>query len=219
MSVSLILDIIVVVLLALTILYAVRLNQRLIQLRSDKNELLQLAKTFAEATTRAETAIDRLKISSEALGSEVAKAEALKDDLAYLVNRGGRTADEMVDSVRGHGPESPASGPKPGLGGARPQEPDEETRLIEEAIRAATPGVGAKKSKKNAPEAKEHTRRITGHLATAPDRPVAFDPFKDAEMLHPSSRDLSSGLDDGDAESIGDTAAARELLKALGSVK
>src|SRR3989339_2068078 len=91
-QISLVLDIIISALLVLTIAYAMRLNQRLSQLRSDKNELLQLVKTFAEATSRAEAGIKNLKIHSESLHAEVNKAKALKDDLSYLVERGGRAA-------------------------------------------------------------------------------------------------------------------------------
>jgi len=213
MQISMLLDIIISVLLILTIAYAVRLNHRLSQLRSDKNELLQLAKTFAEATTRAESGIERLKVSTEALGIEVAKAEALKDDLAYLVDRGGRTADEMVDTVRaparsGSKKDSPAR--KPGLGGGQTQNADDEARLIEEAILAATPGSGAKKDKN--PQPFEGTRRITGRLGSERKK-SNFESSDFSDQRLPSSRDL--GGDDGE-KSIGDTAAARELLKALG---
>jgi len=217
MPASLILDIIISVLLVLTIAYAVRLNQRLSQLRSDKNELLVLAKTFADATMRAESAIKNLKVSSESLGSEVAKAEALKDDLAYLVNRGGRTADEMVDTVRGYGSDDKSaagSASKPSFASGRKSlQADDDTRLIEEAIRAATPTAEENKSAAGT----ENTRRITGRLGAKPSR-TAGAPDQGRESRQPSSRDLSAGFDEDD-EAIGDTAAARELLKALGAVK
>ncbi|MBL4692312.1 MAG: hypothetical protein JKY92_03185 [Magnetovibrio sp.] len=255
MPVSLILDVIIAVLLVLTIAYAVRLNQRLLQLRSDKNELLVLAKTFAAATVRAEKAIENLKVTSESLTIEIVKAETLKDDLAYLVNRGGRTADEMVDTVRG-GHASPTA-PSPVKSGVRDKkfnDINEETRLIEEAIRAATPGPGDDE----APSPPEKTRRIPGKSRGKPKRsgassspprgsgsasprgsgpassrgsgpassrgsgpvssrgsgPISNEPFPQA-----SSSRSTDMMDDDDSEAIGDTPAARELLKALGSVK
>lgn len=214
MAISLVLDIIIAVLLMLTIAYAVRLNQRLLQLRSDKNELLVLAKTFAEATVRAEKAIVNLKVSSETLSTEITKAEAIKDDLAYLVNRGGHTAEDMVDDVRGGDmPASSArSSSRPGSRAAKPQDASEETRLIEDAIRAATPGSEANEAvnpRDLAP--RENTRRISGRPPSpSPSRAPA--PFPQAS----SSRAMAD-LDEGEA--IGDTPAARELLKALGSVE
>ncbi|MCK4939974.1 MAG: hypothetical protein KAR80_06720 [Rhodospirillaceae bacterium] len=100
MTISLILDVTIAVLLMFTIAYAVRLNTRLSQLRADKAELEMLAKTFVNATTRAEEGVNKLKVSTEGLQVEIKKAEVLKDDLAYLVERGGSTADEMLERVR-----------------------------------------------------------------------------------------------------------------------
>lgn len=218
MPISLVLDVIISVLLVLTIAYAVRLNQRLAQLRSDKNELMKLAKTFAEATTRAEAGISQLKISSEALSSEIKRAEALKDDLAYLVNRGNRAADDMVETARApkRSEAAPVSEParRSAPQGTRPRPVDEQSRLIEEAIRAATPtkrednalraeDIGLRTvTKRPADERGGLTRRITGHAA--------------ARGGSLASRGLGvAEPEDG----IEDTQAARELLKALSAVK
>lgn len=100
MTISLVLDITIAVLLVFTIAYAIRLNTRLSQLRNDKAELESLAKAFSAATQRAEEGTKVLKISTEGLKAEIEKAEILKDDLAYLVERGGTTADEMLERVR-----------------------------------------------------------------------------------------------------------------------
>lgn len=212
MPISLVLDIIIAVLLMLTIAYAVRLNQRLSQLRSDKNELQQLAKTFADATQRAEAGIQNLKVSSDALQNQIKQAEVLKDDLAYLVDRGSRTADEMVETVRtprgaeGRGVETAQPAPK----ASRPMRPvsserDAEARLIEDAIRAATPEAGRLRDD-DAPT----TRRIAGRATN--------EPGKGLGKTQPSlaSRGLKVPGNDDDFE---DSEAARELLKALSSVK
>ena len=253
MPISLVLDIIIAVLLMLTIAYAVRLNQRLSQLRSDKNELQKLAKTFADATQRAETGIQNLKVSSEALQNQMKQAEVLKDDLAYLVDRGSRTADEMVETVRspkgagtGKGPETrgveprgveprgvetrgvetrgvETAGPKSGrapMGGmgaarrpaARPNlrdDDDDEARLIEDAIRAATPEAGVTRDDQAAQSTM--TRRIAG-------RPLKGGATGAPARGQPSlaSRGLAVAGPDNDFE---DSEAARELLKALSAVK
>lgn len=230
MPISLVLDIIIAVLLMLTIAYAVRLNQRLSQLRSDKNELQQLAKTFADATQRAEVGIQNLKVSSEALQKQMKQAEVLKDDLAYLVDRGSRTADEMVETVRSprtgeglgggapQGTSKPArAGFKPGFTKSQPQpraqratsrDDDDDVRLIEDAIRAATPGEGSARD-----QAGGVTRRISGRPANA----TGGTPANAAGQPSLASRGLAvAGQDDDDFE---DTEAARELLKALSAVK
>lgn len=247
MPISLVLDIIIAVLLVLTIAYAVRLNQRLSQLRSDKNELQKLAKTFADATVRAEAGIQNLKISSEALQDQVKRAEVLKDDLTYLVERGTRTADEMVETVRKPGAAQAKSAQgqamgrpldRPGnrkasMGGAAQPQNDPEARLIEEAIRAATPDAGAgKPGREREDRVREDdivTRRISGQGPSAARRLGGTGQAQGAPRTTPESGDKPQGrpgtlasrglhvAEDDDA--IGDTEAARELLKALSSVK
>ncbi len=201
MPISMILDFVIAVLLVLTIVYAVRLNQRLSQLRADKNELQQLADVFVDATRRAEAGIAQLKISSDGLSAEIAQAEGLKDDLDYLVERGERLANGLTaNGLTANGlpqgaraPQNPPRGAsrphveKPSLRAAQVRETDPETRLIEEAIRAATP-------------------RFTETGKTS-SRPLYGET--------PPRRDESV---DGD-DAIGDSQAARELLKALGTVK
>jgi len=214
MPISLILDVITAVLLVLTIVYAVRLNHRLSQLRSDKNELMQLAKTFADATIRAEAGIQQLRVSSEALSAEIAKGEALKDDLAYLLDRGSRTADEMVETVRPLKRKSSVRGSasKPTLGRGRSHQDDDEASLIEGAIRAATHGANEEK-----PRHEAFTQRITGRFGGAADKNTQdmAQSNQKAVAMHLATR----GLGGDDFDSIENSDAARELLKALGSVK
>lgn len=247
MPISLVLDFIIAALLVLTIAYAVRLNQRLSQLRSDKNELLQLAKTFAEATSRAEVGIKNLKTHSEALQAEVNKARALKDDLSYLVERGGRAADEMVANVRAPmrsaQSESGVGLGMAGSGGAARRDAervsgrDSDARLIEDAIRAASPQHLASQyvssqstMKKDMDSSRDDRasapRRVTGHLANVGANTVANS--KKVSGGAPSVRTPASlpsrglGRELGrmvDNDEIEDTQSARELLKALSSVK
>lgn len=225
MPISLVLDIIISGLLVLTIAYAVRLNQRLSQLRSDKNELLQLAKTFADATDRAENSIQHLKVSSEALQIEVKKASALKEDLSYLVERGGRSADEMVAKVRGAGPADGGQNKAKRGGAGRPADP--EAQLIEEAIRAATTSRDAEPTRPpSTHDERTHeeriregraavTRRIAGNAKTSPGVLPSQRLDRDA-----SAHEAGLALGQLDAEGdIENTQSARELLKALGAVK
>jgi hypothetical protein len=97
---SLIVDVLVAVLLVVTIGYAIVLNKRLGRLRRDKAQLEKLAVTFGESTARAEDSILKLKKTAELLQERIDKAQSLRDDLAFLIDRGGQAADSLEDLVR-----------------------------------------------------------------------------------------------------------------------
>ena len=114
MTLSLILDLVVAGLLVVTIAYAIVLNRRIGTLRRDKSELQTLALNFAESTAKAEESIGRLKKTADDLKTRVAEARSLRDDLAFLTDRGGTTADrleEVVRAARKEAPPTPARGP------------------------------------------------------------------------------------------------------------
>lgn len=122
MPYSLIVDISVAILLVVTIAYAITLNKRLGKLRNDKAELEKLAVTFNQSTSRAEESIDKLKNIADMLQDRTDKAQALKDDLSFLIERGGQEADHLEDLVRksrdaaGKGPvNNPVHEPEPEL--------------------------------------------------------------------------------------------------------
>ncbi len=100
MPYSLILDVLVAVLLAVTIGYAVVLNKRLGKLRGDKKDLEKLATTFGESTSRAEQSIETLRHTADLLQGGIDKAQALRDDLAFLIDRGDQAADSRENLVR-----------------------------------------------------------------------------------------------------------------------
>jgi hypothetical protein len=97
---SLILDLFVAVLLVVTIGFAVVLNKRLGKLRKDKASLEKLAASFGDSTSRAEDGIIRLTQTTEVLQVRLDHAQALKDDLAFLIERGDRAADSLENLVR-----------------------------------------------------------------------------------------------------------------------
>lgn len=99
-SFSLILDIVVSLLLVATIIFAVRLNKRLGSLRREKKDLEAFAASFNTAITRAEGSISFLKETTDGLEDQVNKAQALRDDLAFLTERGGAAADRLEDAIR-----------------------------------------------------------------------------------------------------------------------
>jgi hypothetical protein len=97
---SLIIDLFIAVLLVVTIGYATVLNKRLGKLRQDKAGLEKLAATFCESIIRAEDSIEKLRNTADILQDRMEKAEALRDDLAFLIDRGDQAADKLEDLVR-----------------------------------------------------------------------------------------------------------------------
>ncbi len=100
----LVLDGVVVVLLVASIGYAVVLNRRIGEMRKWKAEFDRLISTFNQATKRAEAGIQSLKSVASQRGPDLQrsldKARSLRDDLAYLVERGDTLADRLTASVR-----------------------------------------------------------------------------------------------------------------------
>jgi len=109
---ALLLDILIAILLIATIAYAVMLNRSLSQLRQDQSELEALANQFNDATLRAEESIHKLTGSADDMKRDVQdtlrKAEALRDDLNFLIERAGVSADKLEEKVRNNRPEPPA---------------------------------------------------------------------------------------------------------------
>lgn len=97
---SIILDIIVAGLLVMTIGYAMVLNKKISGLRRDKAQLEKLASTFSAATAKAGTHLSDLQKTASMLEGQIKTATTLRDDLAFLVDRGGRTADKLENAVR-----------------------------------------------------------------------------------------------------------------------
>lgn len=100
MPYSLILDVVIAILLVITICYCIVLNKRLGYMRNDKTELEDLAVNFDQSTSRAEESIGELKSTATLLQERVDKASSLRDDLAFLIDRGGAAADRLEETVR-----------------------------------------------------------------------------------------------------------------------
>ncbi len=123
MDYKLVLDLIIAVLLAATIAYAAVLNSKLNQLRKNRDELAKLVAAFNDATVRAEAGIPKLKRASEEASStlidRVEKAQSLRDDLAFMIERADAMANRLEGSVRSARsdarptPAAPARGPAP----------------------------------------------------------------------------------------------------------
>ena len=104
MDYKLVLDIMVAALLLVTIIYAWVLNQRLSQLRRNRDDLAKVVASFNDATARAEAGIPKLRKAAEetgmALQERVEKAQSLRDDLAFMIERADAMADRLEQAVR-----------------------------------------------------------------------------------------------------------------------
>ncbi|MFO1127547.1 MAG: DUF6468 domain-containing protein [Rhodospirillales bacterium] len=99
MILGLVVDGLLVVLLAATVVFAFQLNRRLAAIRADQGEFGRQAASFAEAATRAEDSVARLKVAAGASQDEIDRAERLADDLRYLMERGTSLADRLEGAV------------------------------------------------------------------------------------------------------------------------
>lgn len=114
------LELILVVLLAMTLFHALRLERALGVLKRDRAALEALVKGFNDSTRQAEAGIERLRGAAEGAGRLLARqaeaAVSLKDDLVFLTERAERIADRLDSLVRAarplgvdpHLPEAPA---------------------------------------------------------------------------------------------------------------
>lgn len=104
MDVALILDVLVVLLLVPTIVFAVLLNNRLSALRRNREDLARLIAAFNEATVRAESGIPRLRKAGEDAGrllqEKIERAQVLRDDLAFMVERASAMAERLDGAAR-----------------------------------------------------------------------------------------------------------------------
>ena len=100
MTTSLVLDILILVLLAVSVGYCVVLNRRLSILRQGQAEFVKLIARFDDATQRTETNIDRLRgVSAEIdenLGERISTGRALRDELRFLIERAAPAIERSV---------------------------------------------------------------------------------------------------------------------------
>lgn len=122
MTLTLIADALVASLLVATIGYVSLLNRRLGVLREDKAKLEELIRGLTAASESARAGIAGLKDAAGEIGKElqkrVAAGQALREDLTYLIERGGSVADRLEGTIRARR-ETPPRAP----GEERPSEP------------------------------------------------------------------------------------------------
>lgn len=98
-----IVDVVIIVLLIPTIIYAYNLNKSLNMLRQNQKSLAQLVSALNEATFKAENSIPKLKSvtehSSEGLKEVVDNAKELKNDLLFINERADSLADRLENVI------------------------------------------------------------------------------------------------------------------------
>ncbi|MGH7155364.1 MAG: DUF6468 domain-containing protein [Acetobacteraceae bacterium] len=98
------LEIVLVLLLAITLFHASRLERALGVLKRDRASLQELVSGFNASTRQAEAGIDRLHAAADGAGRQVARqieaARLVQADLSFLIERGERLADRMDTLVR-----------------------------------------------------------------------------------------------------------------------
>src|SRR5215467_1796683 len=114
MTPTLICDITVALLLIAAIGYAAVLNRRLAVLREDRAKLEELIRGLNVASVSAQTGIAGLRKATEEVGrdleKELAASRSLRDDLHYLIERGGAVADRLEGVIRTRRDEAPRIG-------------------------------------------------------------------------------------------------------------
>jgi hypothetical protein len=99
---NLILNLVIVGLLGATVVYCWILNRRIKILQDSKSELAQLLHHFDESTRRASESIVALQTASKKIGENIQhridKANFLLDDLAFMIEKGNKLANQMEAS-------------------------------------------------------------------------------------------------------------------------
>lgn len=98
------LEFVLVALLAATLVYSARLERALGALKRDRVALEELVAGFDSSTRTAEQGLEKLRATTDGAGRHITRqieaARTLKDDLAFLLERGERAADRLESLVR-----------------------------------------------------------------------------------------------------------------------
>ena len=93
-------DGVLILLLVVTIICAFNLSRRLASLRSDKRNLESLMEQFKAITDKADSSLSDLRTTAEGVVSDLREAadssRAMRDELAFLVERADRAAEKLT---------------------------------------------------------------------------------------------------------------------------
>ncbi|MEQ8287418.1 DUF6468 domain-containing protein [Thalassospira sp.] len=242
------LDIVMIVLLVATIVYAVILNRKLAAFRRSREDMQNFLTAFNAANERAETSINALKDmaeqSGERLREDIEKASALNEDLTFMVDRGESIANRLekaasdVNAVRrsgnaGAGHEqvnisaarnasSPAgAGNGGGSGGSRGAGKDRPD-IIDDRDRVGVETRAEELAARMVGDIERGSKGMSNDRHDRDDRSVGGDSggYDDLDRFSGGGNKGLSGSDMYDQdEDAGRSEAERELLAALRSVR
>ncbi|WP_223677912.1 DUF6468 domain-containing protein [Azospirillum agricola] len=197
--ISLILDLVIVGLLAATIAYAIILNKQIVKLRESRGEMAELIQGLNDAMAKADTGVRGLKKTAADTGEDlqrtVAKAQALRDELHFMIEAADTLATRLGnvaerDGGRDQGRPGAARGPmartpvKPALAPrqlARPVPLDAHDDDHDDAPPPVRLDLAPRRAV--APEARE-------------PQPLARDPItRDGESLSRAERELLQAIE------------------------
>lgn len=139
MSLSLALDIVLIVLLLATIVYAMVLHRRLGMLRSEKEDLEGFLDRMNKATAKADASLKGIRQTAEQvqamMADPMARAQAMRDELMFLIER----ADSSAERVAG----AASAKTKAGAGGEAQPTPQQPARSQPRRQGAAAPAQPA----------------------------------------------------------------------------
>lgn len=129
-TLTLALDLLMVILLVATIVYAIILNRQIVRLRESRGEMVELVKGLNEAMAKAETGVRGMKRTAgetgESLQRTIDKAAGLRDELQFMIEAANTLADRLsgysdnaraASPSRSGGTDSLSSGGGAGLSG------------------------------------------------------------------------------------------------------
>src|SRR5689334_135181 len=124
MILSLLGDVVVSLLLIASIGYSIVLNKRLGALRADKSQLETVVRGLHDASVRAESGIAALRAAADQAGRglqhKIEAAQSLREDLAYMVDRGTGLADRLEGAIRSGRDEARTAAPAAGSASRAP---------------------------------------------------------------------------------------------------
>ncbi len=101
---SLIFEGVVAALLVAVIVYAIKLNGRILALRTQESDLKEMIALFNDAATQAGQSAEHLKTvgldSERNLRATIERAQAMRDDLFRAIESGGKMSDQVDYSVK-----------------------------------------------------------------------------------------------------------------------
>jgi hypothetical protein len=117
MNLALILDVLLIFLLLATIVYAMVLHRRLAMLRSEKEGLETFLDRMSQATAKADASLKGIRQTAEQaqamLNDPMVKAQALRDELLFLIDRADGSAERLAAATSGKVREEAPAAPGP----------------------------------------------------------------------------------------------------------